>query len=145
MQQWQPDSSEIAFTPANHDSRRERGCLLRIWEYWQGHGLAQGRRRSTQHFRAALQHRAVEWHMDLLRELFTMPIWNWANATKAIAEYERILKINPRYPLIITPAKPTNKGDHAESACAYQQFLVCGKRLIPTCRKLSRRNKRIAR
>ncbi len=118
--------SEVVFAPANYDFQRERG-MLRQWEYRQGYvALRQGRTdEALNHFRAALQHRALEWHVDSLEDCLANAYLELGRADDAIAEYQRILKINPRYPLAAYHLAKAyeRKGDRARARAAYEQFL----------------------
>ena len=118
--------SETLFTPAAYEQTRERG-LLRIWEYQQGTvALRQGRaEEALNHFRAALTHRAVEWNIDSFENCLADALLELGRDDEAIAEYERILKINPRYPLAHYHLGQAweRKGDSARARAAYEQFL----------------------
>ena len=92
--------SEAVFAPSVYDSLNERG-FLRIWNYEHGYlALRHGRaEESLNHFRAALQHRAAEWNIDSFEDCLANAFLALGRNDEAIAEYERILKINPHYPL----------------------------------------------
>ncbi len=118
--------SESVFAPANYEALKNYGHL-RIWEYQQGHvALRQGRAdEALQHFRAALEQRAVEWHIDSLEGCLANAYLELGRADEAIAEYERILRINPHYPLAHFHLGQAyeRKGDHEQARAAYQRFL----------------------
>ncbi len=118
--------SETIFTSANQDFYSERG-FLRMWEYQRGYvALRQARaEESLNHFRAALQHRAVEWHIDSLEDCVANALLELGRNDEAIAEYERILKINPNYPLAQYHLGQVyeRKGNREQARAAYQRFL----------------------
>jgi tetratricopeptide (TPR) repeat protein/DNA-binding winged helix-turn-helix (wHTH) protein len=118
--------SEVAFTPANQSFLSERG-FLRIWEYQHGFvAMRQGRAaEAIPHFRAALQHRAVEWNIDSFEDCLANALLESGRNDEAIAEYERILKINPRYPLAHyhLGLAYERRGQPQQAHAAYAQFL----------------------
>ncbi|MBS1786937.1 MAG: tetratricopeptide repeat protein [Acidobacteria bacterium] len=118
--------SEAAFAPATFALYKERG-MLRLWEYQRGFvalrlGHAQ---EALQHFRAALQHRALEWNVDSFEGCLADAYLSLGQMDEAIAEYERILRINPNYPLAqFRLAKAyQGKGDQQRALSAYRNFL----------------------
>ncbi|HEX4951464.1 MAG TPA: tetratricopeptide repeat protein [Blastocatellia bacterium] len=118
--------SEVVFAAANFDSLKERGSL-RIWEYQRGYvALRQGRAdEAIQHFRTALTHRAVEWNIDSFESCLADALLELGRDDEAIAEYERILKINPNYPLAHFHLGQAydHKSDREKARTAYQHFL----------------------
>jgi tetratricopeptide (TPR) repeat protein len=118
--------SEIVFAPANYNNSNERGSL-RIWNYQRGYvALRQGRvEEAINHFRAALQHRAVEWNIDSFEDCLANAYLELGRWDEAIGEYERVLKINPRYPLAAYHLGQIyeRKGETARARAAYEQFL----------------------
>ncbi len=117
---------EVVFVPANYEIYSERG-YLRMWEYQRGYvALRQGRaEEALNHFRAALQHRAVEWHIDSYEDCLANALLELGRDDEAIAEYERILKINPNYPLAHYHLGQAyeRKGLREQSRAAYERFL----------------------
>ncbi|MGE0127767.1 MAG: tetratricopeptide repeat protein [Blastocatellales bacterium] len=118
--------SEAVFAPSVYNFLNERG-ILRIWNYQRGYvALRQGRaEEALQHFRAALRHRAVEWNIDSFEDCLANAYLELGRLDEAIGEYERILKINPRYPLIAYHLGQIyeRKGEMARARAAYEQFL----------------------
>lgn len=114
------------FTPASYELHKERG-YLRIWEYQRGYlALRQGHvEESLDHFRAALQNRAAEWNIDSFESCLADAYLALGRLDEAIAEYERILKINPRYPLAHFHLGQAyeRKGDRNQARTAYERFL----------------------
>ncbi|MFN7947994.1 MAG: tetratricopeptide repeat protein [Blastocatellia bacterium] len=123
-----PKLSEGVFTTASYDFLRERG-FLRTWEYQRGTvALHEGRaEEAISYFRAALRHRAVEWHIDSFEDCLAKAYLALGRTDEAIAEYERILKINPNYPLahyhLGQAYERTGARDQARAS--YEQFLQC--------------------
>jgi tetratricopeptide (TPR) repeat protein/DNA-binding winged helix-turn-helix (wHTH) protein len=118
--------SEITFATEHYNNHNERGSL-RIWESQRGYvALRQGRAdEALQHFRAALQHRAVEWNIDSFEDCLANALLELGRYDEAIAEYQRILKINPQYPLAHYHLGQAydHKGDREKARAAYQRFL----------------------
>ncbi len=126
--------SEIVFVPANYNHYNERG-QLRIWNYQRGYvALRQGRAdEALNHFRAALQHRAVEWNIDSFEDCLANAYLELGRPDEAIAEYERILRINPRYPLAAYHLAQAyeRKGERAQARASYDRFLEIWKDADP--------------
>ncbi len=122
--------SEIVFVPANQEFYNERG-FLRMGEYQRGFmALRQGRTaEALNHFRTALRHRAVEWNIDSFEDCLANAWLELGHNDEAIAEYERVLKINPHYPLAHYHLGQAyeHKNDGAKARAAYEQFLVSWK------------------
>ena len=118
--------SEGVFAPATFEYYQELG-QLRILEYQRGYvALAQGRNdEALNHFRAALRHRALEWNIDSFEDCLAKAFLELGRVDEAIAEYERILKINPHYPLVHYHLGQAyeRKGDTVKAREQYQQFL----------------------
>ncbi len=118
--------SEGVFAPATFALYQERG-MLRIWEYQRGYmALRQGQAEDAlNHFRAALRHRALEWNIDSFEDCLANALMELGRNDEAITEYERILKINPGYPLAYYHLGQAyeRKGDRGKARAAYEQFL----------------------
>ncbi len=117
---------EPGLMTANYDLLNERG-MLRIWEYLHGQlALQEGRTdEALNRFRAALQQRAVEWNIDSFEDCLANALLELGRNDEAMAEYERILKINPNYPLAQYRLGQAyeRKGDRDKAREAYQRFL----------------------
>jgi tetratricopeptide (TPR) repeat protein len=126
--------SEAVFAPATFELYRERG-MLRLWEYQRGYvALRQGRaEEALGHFRAALPHRALEWNIDSFEDCLANAYRELGRLDEAIAEYERILKINPRYPLAAYRLGQAyeRKGERERARAAYERFLEIWKDADP--------------
>jgi tetratricopeptide (TPR) repeat protein/DNA-binding winged helix-turn-helix (wHTH) protein len=118
--------SEANFTSADYNFYNERG-LLRIWNYKRGYvALKQGRAvEAVNHFRAAVQQRPIEWYFDSFEDCLANAYLELGRLDEAIAEYERILKLNPNYPLAHYHLGQAyeRKGDGARARAAYERFL----------------------
>ena len=117
---------EAVFAPATFELYKERG-MLRLWEYQRGFvALRLGQAQvALEHFRAALQHRALEWNVDSFEGCLADAYLELGQRDEAIAEYERILRVNPNYPLAqFHLAKAyEGKGDQKRAQLAYRNFL----------------------
>lgn len=118
--------SDAFFTPANYNSLNERG-FLRIWNYQRGYvALKQGRgEEAINHFREALRQRAVEWNIDSFEDCLANAYLELNRLDEAIAEYERVLRINPNYPLAHYHLGQAyeRKGERERARAAYERFL----------------------
>ena len=118
--------SEAVFAPATFESYKERG-MLRLWEYQRGYVALRQRRaeEALQHFRAALQHRALEWNIDSFEDSLANAYLELGRTDEAIAEYGRILQINPNYPLAHYRLGQAYEriGERERAREAYRRFL----------------------
>ncbi|MBI3423586.1 MAG: tetratricopeptide repeat protein [Acidobacteria bacterium] len=114
------------FTPANYNLNNERG-FLRHWNYQRGYvALKQGRTdEAINHFRAAVRQWPLEWNYDSYEDCLANAYLELGRTDEAIAEYERILKINPHYPLAQYHLGQAyeRKGERAQARAAYERFL----------------------
>lgn len=92
--------SDWLFSPAFYELEKDLG-RLRILEYQRGTLLQrQGRsEEALNHFRAALQQNAVEWNFDSFEDCLANAFLELGRFDEAVAEYERVLKLNSNYPL----------------------------------------------
>jgi tetratricopeptide (TPR) repeat protein/DNA-binding winged helix-turn-helix (wHTH) protein len=108
---------------------RDRGARgnLRELGYFQGSfELKSGRgREAVEKFKEALQHRAPIWNVDAYEDCLANAYLELDRVDESIAEYERILKLNPNYPLIhyhlARAYARKGQNDQARSEC--QRFL----------------------
>ncbi|HZS06075.1 MAG TPA: tetratricopeptide repeat protein [Blastocatellia bacterium] len=118
--------SETVFMPASYNHLRERG-FLRIWNYQRGYlSLRQGRaEEALNHFREALRERPVEWDIDSYEDCLANAYLELGRTDEAVAEYERILRLNPNYPLAQYHLGQAyeRKGERDRAQAAYERFL----------------------
>ncbi|HWQ32965.1 MAG TPA: tetratricopeptide repeat protein [Blastocatellia bacterium] len=139
--------SEEVFATAGYDFYNERG-FLRIWEYRRGCVALQQNRaeEALSHFRAALQHRPVEWNIDSFEDCLANACLVLGRTDEAIAEYERILKINPNYPLAHyhLGLAYERRGQPQQARAAYAQFLEHWRDADPDIPELIAAKRRLA-
>ncbi|MGH9847846.1 MAG: tetratricopeptide repeat protein, partial [Blastocatellia bacterium] len=137
--------SEAYFAPASFELHKERG-MLRMWEYQRGYvALRQGRNEEAlNHFHAALQHRALEWNIDSFEDCLANAYIELGRVDEAIAEYERILRINPNYPLAQYHLGQAyeRKGEGERARAAYRSFLQIWKDADPDIPEVMEAKKR---
>jgi len=118
--------SGTVFAPSVYNFLNERG-FLRVWNYQIGYAaLRRGRaEEAINHFREALRHRPLEWNIDSFEDCLANAYLELGRWDEAIAEYERILGINPNYPLAQFHLGQSyeRKGDLEKSRAAYLRFL----------------------
>jgi tetratricopeptide (TPR) repeat protein len=118
--------SGAVFTPDVYNNLHERG-LLRLWNYPRGYvALKQGgAEEAINHFRAAVRQRPVEWFIDSFEDCLANAYLELGRLDEAIAEYERILRRNPRYPLAHYHLGQAyeRKGERERAWAAYERFL----------------------
>lgn len=118
--------SAAVFTPANYNYYNERGWL-RFWNYQRGYlALKQGRaEEAINHFRAVALQQPLEWSYDSYEDCLANAYLELGRVDEAIAEYERILKINPNYPLAHSHLGQAyeRKGEGGRAGAAYRAFL----------------------
>lgn len=118
--------SAAVFVPANYNYYNGRG-FLRLWNYQRGyvalkHGHADD---AINHFRAAVQQQALDWSYDSFEDCLANAYLQVGRVDEALAEYERILKINPNYPLahFYLGQAYARKGEPLRARSAYERFL----------------------
>jgi len=132
------------FSPAIYELYKERG-MLRLWEYQRGYvALRQGRAETAlDHFRTALRHRALEWNIDSFEDCLANALLELGRWDEAIAEYERILKNNPNYPLARYHLAQAREGRGDRALEAYQDFLRLWKDADPDIPEVIEAKRRI--
>ncbi|QQS46983.1 MAG: tetratricopeptide repeat protein [Acidobacteriota bacterium] len=134
----------VVFAPATYELYKERG-MLRLREYQRGYAaLRQGRaEEALGHFRAALRHRALEWNIDSFEDCLANALLELGRWDEAIAEYERILKNNPNYPLARYHLAQAREGKGDRALEAYQDFLRLWKDADPDIPEVIEAKRRI--
>jgi tetratricopeptide (TPR) repeat protein/DNA-binding winged helix-turn-helix (wHTH) protein len=118
--------AEPHFTSAEYERYKEGG-FLRIHYYLRGtFTLKTGRTsEALEHFREAIRYQAAEWNIDSFEDCLANAYLELGRDDEAIAEYERILKINPRYPLAHYHLGQAyeRQGEPDKARAAYERFL----------------------
>ncbi len=110
----------------NAVDRGSRGYSRRLLFYQGRLDLLAGR--STEaitNLKEALKHRALTWDVDPLEDCLANAYLELGYLDEAIAEYERILKLNSNYPLVHYHLGQAyeRKGQNAQARESYQRFL----------------------
>jgi len=81
----------------------------------------------------AVSHSALEWNIDPMEDCLANAELESGKLDEAIAEYQRILKINPQYPLVHYHLGQAyeRKGQRKKARDEYQQFLRVGQTPMP--------------
>jgi tetratricopeptide (TPR) repeat protein len=106
--------------------RGRRGTLR--YYYWQAGYLAlkSGRNdEALEHFRSALKEGAPVYDVDPFEDCLANAYLQLGRTDEAIAEYERILRLNPNYPLAHYHLAQAyeRKGEKEQARRYYEQFL----------------------
>ena len=80
---------------------------------------------AIQHFQEALKHRPPIWATDVYEDCLALAYLRLGRIDPAIAELQRILQLNPRYPLALFHLAQAleRKGQLVEAQDSYQRFL----------------------
>jgi tetratricopeptide (TPR) repeat protein len=109
--------------------------FLRIYYYWQGYAAQSSGRaeEAIQHFKEALRYQTVTWNIDPLEDCLAQAYLEFGRWDEAIAEYERILKFNPSYPLAEYHLGQAYEriGANEQARAAYERFLQIWKDADP--------------
>jgi len=109
--------------PRNRGGRgdlRELIYVQGIFELKSGHATE-----AIEKFKEALQHQAPTWNFDAYEDCLANAYLKLDRFDEAIAEYERILKLNPNYPLVQYHLGEAyeRKGQQEQARIAYERFL----------------------
>ena len=95
--------------------------------YYRGYlGLKSGRAaEAVQYLTEAVRHRPMEWYIDGYEDCLADAYLELGRLDEAIAEYERILKLNPNYPLVHYHLAQVyeRKGQKDQARAEYERFL----------------------
>jgi tetratricopeptide (TPR) repeat protein len=85
------------------------------------------------HFQEALRHSPPLWNIDAYEDCLANAYLELGRLDEAIAEYERILRLNPNYPLAQYHLGRAyeRKGQHERARAAYERFLQIWKDADP--------------
>ena len=114
---------------ARLNKKADRGARFSPREsFWlRGHlALRRGQAaEAVENFSAAVRHRPLGWHLDPLEDCLANAYLELGRLDEAVAEYERILRLNPHYPLASYHLGQAyeRQGRRGPAAAAYQQFL----------------------
>jgi tetratricopeptide (TPR) repeat protein len=111
---------------SDYEVKAQQG-FLRLYYYWQGYAAQAGGRaeEAIQHFKEALRHQTVPWYIDSFEDCLAQAYLEFGRWDEAIAEYERVLRINPNYPLAEYHLGQAyeRKGANEQARAAYERFL----------------------
>jgi tetratricopeptide (TPR) repeat protein len=111
------------------DPYHSRGASLnkRFLFYFRGYlALKSGRgAEAIEHFKGALRQEPVHWFIDPLEDCLANAYLELGQPDEAIAEYERILRLNPNYPLAHYRLGQAyeRKGEREKARFHYEQFI----------------------
>ena len=107
-------------------SRGARGNLRELAYLEGSFELKSGRSaEAIEKLKEALQHRAPIWNINAFEDCLANAYLELGRLDEAIAEYERILKLNANYPLVHYHLAQAyeRKGDRDQAHAEYQRFL----------------------
>lgn len=110
----------------NPKDRGSRGHVREILYYLGLFALKSGRgNEAVEKFKEALSHRPVRWHIDAFEDCLANAYLKLGRFDEAIAEYQRILKLNPNYPLAHYHLGQAYelKGQRDQARSEYERFL----------------------
>lgn len=112
---------------ANSSTDRGNRGYERMRAYYRGlFALRSGRAdEAVEHFKRAVKHRPLHWYVDAYEDCLAAAYLELGRIDEAVAEYERILRLNPNYPLAHYRLAQAyeRKGDAARARDLYARFL----------------------
>ena len=109
----------------------EAGGFLRLYYYLFGlTALKEGRpEEAINHFKETLKRQPLGWSIDSFEDCLANAYLELGRWDEAIAEYERILRLNPNYPLAQYNLAQAyeRKGQQDQARAAYERFLLTWK------------------
>jgi tetratricopeptide (TPR) repeat protein/DNA-binding winged helix-turn-helix (wHTH) protein len=111
----------------------ERGLrpALRSVYYFRGHlALKNGRpEEAVENFKEVIKHRPLIWDIDSFEDCLANAYLELGRIDEAVAEYERILRLNPNYPLVHFHLGQVyeRRGLPDQAKTAYEKFLLVWK------------------
>lgn len=115
-----------ALENVNQASRGQRPSRRPVWYYRGVFDLNTGNAAEAIYdFKQALTHRAQYWILDAFEDCLANAYLELGRLDEAVAEYQRILKLNPNYPLVHYHLAQAyeRKGQQDQARVEYQQFL----------------------
>jgi len=107
-------------------NRGARGNLRELTYFQGSFELKSGRGpEAIEKFKEALQHRAPVWNFDAYEDCLANAYLELGRFDEAIAEYERVLKLSPNYPLVHYHLAEAyeGKGQRDQARIEYERFL----------------------
>src|ERR1051326_4421757 len=97
-------------------------------------------------FKQALSHRPQTWSIDAFEDCLANAYLKLGRFDEAVAEYQRILKLNPNYPLVHyhLALACEGKGQNDEARAEYQRFLQLWKDADADIREVMRARKALS-
>ena len=99
----------------------------RLIGYWHGYlALRRGQSaKSIEHFKEALRHPPIIWMIDPLEDCLANAYLEAGQPDEAIKEYDRILRLNPSYPLAHYHLGQAyeRQGQQQQARASYERFL----------------------
>jgi tetratricopeptide (TPR) repeat protein len=116
-----------AIYEVNRGSDRGNRGYERSHVYFRGYLALKGGRAddAVEHFKASLRHRPMQWNIDAYEDCLANAYLEMGRSDEAISEYERILRLNPNYPLAHYHLAQAyeQKGEREKARAAYERFL----------------------
>jgi tetratricopeptide (TPR) repeat protein/DNA-binding winged helix-turn-helix (wHTH) protein/TolB-like protein len=122
-----------------HTERGTRVTPRGVYQLRGAFALKRGRAvEAIENFKMAIRHRPLVWHIDALEDCLANAYLELALWDEAIAEYERILRLNPQYPLAHFHLAQAyeGKGEAEKARASYAQFLQIWKQADPDLREV---------
>jgi Flp pilus assembly protein TadD len=111
------------------DQSNDRGVRLSLRPLYYWRGLLALKTGATadavDNFKLVVNHRPQAWHRDSWEDCLGNAYLQLGRLDEAVAEYERILKLNPNYPLVHYHLAQAyeRKGQNDQAHSEYEQFL----------------------
>jgi tetratricopeptide (TPR) repeat protein/DNA-binding winged helix-turn-helix (wHTH) protein len=109
-----------------HINRGSRGNVRELYFFRGQLALKSGRAaEAIEKFRETLKHRPAIWHITAFEDCLANAYLELGRLDEAISEYERILRLNPNYPLVQYHLAQAyeRKGINDRALAAYRRFL----------------------
>ena len=115
------------WTESSHSNKNSTAAILRYSLYHRGYiDLKEGRQaEALENFRQSLRHNPTFWDVDSFEDCLANGYLELGRFDEAIAEYQRILKLNPNYPLAHYHLAQAleRKGEGRRARDEYENFL----------------------